>query len=213
MTSKFNLNANASLIAELMAQLGRIVYGDGFTEGLTPAQWTALRYFSRVNRFSCTISAFAQFHGTTRGTASQTVKTLVTQGYLQRSRCERDGRSTRLQLTDKGVALLSNDPFHTLIDAVRDLPADTRVSFAKTLEQLSGYVARERSRRPFGMCLACHYLQDEPYCKDNSGYYCGLMGESLQQTELASLCANFEPGPDCAMRNTLRRMATRSESV
>jgi len=87
-------------VAELVVQLGRIAHGYGYTEGLTPAQWSALRYLSRANRFSRTVSAFAEFHATTRGTASQTVKCLVARGYLSRTRSPRDGRSARLQVTD-----------------------------------------------------------------------------------------------------------------
>ena len=48
--------------AELIVHLGRIAQGDGFVAGLTPAQWTALRYFASANRFSRTPSAFAEFH-------------------------------------------------------------------------------------------------------------------------------------------------------
>ena len=48
--------------AELFILLGRIAQGDGFVAGLTPAQWTAERYFAAANRFSRTPSAFAEFH-------------------------------------------------------------------------------------------------------------------------------------------------------
>ena len=47
-------------LAELVAQLGRMGYRDVDTGGLTPAQWTALRFFSRVNRFSRNVSAFVR---------------------------------------------------------------------------------------------------------------------------------------------------------
>ncbi len=73
-------------VAELVVQLGCLARGDGFVGDLTLAQWTALRYFSRVNRFSRTVSTFAEFHGTTRGTASQTIKSLVQNDYLTRKR-------------------------------------------------------------------------------------------------------------------------------
>ena len=74
-------------LAELAAHLGRIAYGEGSegsVEGLTPAQRTALRYFSKANRFSRTVSAFAEFHATTRGTASQTVKSCDTMKWRSR---------------------------------------------------------------------------------------------------------------------------------
>jgi hypothetical protein len=49
---------NERTVAEMVIHLGRTVCRDG---GLTTAQWTALRYFSRANRFSRTISPFAGF--------------------------------------------------------------------------------------------------------------------------------------------------------
>ena len=63
-------------IAEQVLQLGRMASAEALAEGLTPVQWAGLRYFARANRFSRTPSAFAAFHGTTRGTASQTIKNL-----------------------------------------------------------------------------------------------------------------------------------------
>src|ERR1700737_2503624 len=96
------LKMHSRVIAELVLRLGRIASGEGLVEGLTPAQWTVLRYFARANRFSRTPSAFAAFHGTTRGTASQTIKNLEIQGYLTRMRwpsfftlSKRKGRCTR----------------------------------------------------------------------------------------------------------------------
>ena len=80
------VDVSSRTVAELVVQLGCLARGDGFVADLTLAQWTALRYFSRVNRFSRTVSAFAEFHGTTRGTASQTIKSLVQNDYLTRKR-------------------------------------------------------------------------------------------------------------------------------
>ena len=108
---------DSRVIAELVLRLGCIASGEGLVKGLTPAQWTVLRYFARANRFSRTPSAFATFHGTTRGTASQTIKNLETQGYLTRMRSEADGRSTRLDLTDKARAVLVNDRFDAVVRA------------------------------------------------------------------------------------------------
>jgi DNA-binding MarR family transcriptional regulator len=113
---------DSRIIADLVFHLGRIASGEGLAEGLTPAQWAVLRYFARANRFSRTPSAFAAFHGTTRGTASQMIKNLEIQGYLTRMRSDADGRSTRLDLTDKARDILSNDPFEALVRAANALP-------------------------------------------------------------------------------------------
>ena len=88
--------------AELLLLVGRLVQAEGYHGELSPAQWMALRFFARANKFSRNPSAFAEFQATTRGTASQAVKALEAGGYLVRQRSEADGRSVTLRLTDKG---------------------------------------------------------------------------------------------------------------
>jgi DNA-binding MarR family transcriptional regulator len=77
------------------------VQAEGFDGKLSHAQWVALRYFARANTFSRTPSAFAEFQATTRGTASQTIKTLEAGGHMVRQRSKEDGRSVSLRLTSK----------------------------------------------------------------------------------------------------------------
>lgn len=57
-------------IVELVNRLGRAVHCMQFARGLNPAQWEALRFVVRANRYSRTPSALAGFLGTTKGTAS-----------------------------------------------------------------------------------------------------------------------------------------------
>jgi DNA-binding MarR family transcriptional regulator len=77
-------SAPERVVAELVEQLGHCACSEAFQGGLNPAQWSALRYIERANRFSRTVSAFARYHGTTRGTASQTIRALVQKGFLRR---------------------------------------------------------------------------------------------------------------------------------
>ena len=192
-------------VAELLAHLGRMTSGDGFVEDLTPAQWTALRYFSRANRFSRTPSAFAEFHGTTRGTASQTIKSLIAQRYLIQTRSETDGRSTLLELTDKAWDTLSNDPFETLVEAVGALPPGARGLLANVLERMLGHVALERGKRPFGMCPSCEHLVGDGCCQEGKPpYECLFFDEPLKAAELEQLCINYEPSKASAMKRTFK---------
>lgn len=161
--------------------------------GLTSAQWAALRYFSRANRFSRTVSAFADFHSTTRGTASQTVKSLVRRGLLSRSRSDRDGRSIRFDLTDQGRSALRQDPFETLVGAVVKLPQPVRRQMGAALEQMLDDMARERGKRPFGMCTACAFLSHDgdPSGRPQFLYRCELVGDPLEVPEIRQVCVNF----------------------
>ena len=197
-------------IAELVLHLGRIASGEGLVERLTPVQWTALRYFARANRFSRTPSAFAAFHGTTRGTASQTIKNLETQGYLTRLRSEADGRSARLVLSDKARAILVNDLFEALVRAVDALPPGVRGHFTNALQRILGQVARERGKPHFGTCASCKHLEGDGYYREGQApHACGFASEPLLVEELDELCIYFAPGKPTAMKGSVTGAASR----
>ncbi len=177
-------------VAELALQLGRVAYGDYPADGLTPTQWTALRFFAEANRFSRTVSAFAEFHATTRGTASQTVKSLVTRGYLQRTRSPRDGRSVHFDLTPLARRTLASDPFHAIVRAAGSLSATQQSRMASGLTQLLKALALERGRGLTGRCALCGHLRGAA-----GGFRCELMGEPLAEAELGQLCMRFLPRP------------------
>jgi DNA-binding MarR family transcriptional regulator len=182
------------LVAELIARMGRIAHGGCYIAGLTPAQWDALRYFARANRFSSKPSAFAEFHGTTRGTASKTTRSLVAQGYLVRTCSEKDRRSVRLDLTDKGGAMLANDPFEALVRAAGALPLSTRSQVADALVHMFEHFCRECCKGPFGCCTSCQHLEGDGCCQDRKpSYVCGHIGEPLTEAELQQLCIHYTP--------------------
>jgi DNA-binding MarR family transcriptional regulator len=202
MIKKLEMNSRA--IAELVFHLGRIASGEGLVEGLTAAQWAALRYFAQANRFSRTPSAFAAFHGTTRGTASQTIKSLETQGYLTRMRSEDDRRSVRLVLTEKARRILANDPFESLVRAADSLPQSVQGHFANALQRMLGQVAQERGKPPFGTCTSCQHLESDGCSRDEpTPYACGFTSEPLLLEELDEVCINFVPGKPTTMKGSV----------
>ena len=180
-------------VAELVTQLGRYAYGDTPAVGLTPAQWTALRYFSRANRFSRTVSAFAEFHATTRGTASGTVKSLVQGGYLKRTPSSSDGRSARLDMTSKARAILPNDPFQRLMSASDTLSTTARRAVSRGLDRMLGELAQDLGKPRFGVCTDCRHLCGDGFClQGRPPYECGLLNEPLAEFDIGQLCVNFE---------------------
>lgn len=181
-------------MVELIEQLGRCAYGGTFTAGLNPAQWTALRYFGRANRFSRTVSAFALYHGTTRGTASQTVKALVGKGYLRRRPIETDHRTFRLELTAKARRFLAQDPSHDLVSAYGALSPEQRTTVVESLQTILARLVENRGRPLFGMCPSCAHLRGESGCLDGAApYECGLFGETITEEDSAEICVNYQP--------------------
>ena len=186
---------SARTVAELVVQLGCLTRGEGFVANITFAQWAALRYFSSVNRFSRTVSAFAEFHGTTRGTASQTIKSLVQNDYLTRKRSKSDGRSIDLTLTNKSKKLLAEDPFEVLVDAANALSNSASHTVEHSLERMLRRMTQQQGKRHFGRCPNCKYFQDAGrYANDKADYCCTLVDEPLKVAETQQLCVNFLPG-------------------
>ena len=197
-------------IAELILHLGRIASAEALVEGLTPVQWAGLRYFARANRFSRTPSAFAAFHGTTRGTASQTIKNLEAQGFLARIRSDTDRRSVHLVLTEKARAILENDLFETLVRAVETLPLGVRGQFANALQRVLGQVALERGLPTFGNCASCTHLEGDDCSRERQqSYACGFSSEPLRLEELDGICINFVQGKPLLERRSLTGTAPR----
>ena len=201
---------NSRSIAELVFHLGRIASGEGLVEGLTAAQWAVLRYFAQANRFSRTPSAFAAFHATTRGTASQTIKSLETQGYLTRIRSVDDRRSVQLVLTERARSILANDPFESLVRAADSLPPTVQGHFASALQRMLGQVAQERGKPPFGTCTSCQHLASDGCSQEEqTSYACGFTAEPLLLNELDGVCINFIPGKSITVKSPANGAALR----
>lgn len=187
------MTPQADLAAELLIHLARLAQSGG-DHRLTPAQWTALRFFARANRLSRTPSAFSAFHATTRGTASQTVKSLVALGLLERHRNEEDGRSIRFELTQAGHEVLAEDPLRNLAGRIATLPEATRTALTAALKSLSGTMALGQEVPMFGTCSDCAHC-DRPAGDGRGGTtaFCRCAEATLLATEMDALCIEFRP--------------------
>lgn len=188
---KSETSGSGCVVAGLLEQVGRAVHNDAFTGGLKPAQWAALRYFGQANRFSRTVSAFAEFQGTTRGTASQTLNALVNKGYLTRELAPRDRRSFQIEIAPQGWALLKNDPFGELANAVSALTPDQRSSLAEGLDIILSRMLARRGQPRFGMCACCDHLRLDADGEHPQGpHACDLLQEPLSEQETRQICVN-----------------------
>ena len=174
--------------ADLIVHLARLAHSGPGAAQLSAAQWTALRYFARANRFSRTPSAFSEFHATTRGTASQTVKSLVSMGFLERRSNEADGRSALIEVTDAGHAMLAQDPLADLRRALAEQPAEVRAALMKHLRAATETLAEQRSARTFGRCDECSHCAPR-----DTGAYCHCTQAMLRAEEMGALCIDFTP--------------------
>ena len=184
--------ADSRRIAELADRLGRIAHGLQFAEGLNPAQWEALRFLARANRYSCSPGALAEFLGVTKGTASQTLIALESKGYISRSRCDHDRRSVAICVTEKGRALLERDPLQCLQGATGVISDEDLAVLADGMERLVRNLQRKQGRPEFGACVRCEHFRPEN-CQGSEGVHCrcALTGDLLTPEEQHKICVDF----------------------
>jgi DNA-binding MarR family transcriptional regulator len=183
--------------AELLVQVGRLVQAEGYDGELSPAQWMALRFFARANLFSRNPSAFAEFQATTRGTATQTIKSLEAGGYLVRQPSKADKRSVSLRLTSRGKKTLARDPFEVLVRVVDSLDAKERTAMRRALRQVVSSLATNGAHREIGVCQDCTYFGGEIWrnltTTSPSATECALLRVPIQPEDAGLLCVHFQP--------------------
>lgn len=182
-------------IAELLVHVGRAARSEDARSELTAAQWTCLRFFARANGSTRTPSGFANFQATTRGTASQIIKTLERRGLIVRSRSERDRRSVCFDLTAQGSAMLAQDPLRDLIGVIDAVPTAERDGFLATLSRLTSALALRREVPAFGTCRDCSH-----FGTSGDTAYCACMAAELAAEETTKLCASYS-GPNLTRRS------------
>ena len=175
---------------ELVERLARLVGNDGRAHGLKPAQWEALRYLARANRFSRTPRALASYLGSTKGTVSQTVMSLERAGLVAKAGNPADGRSVTLALSPAGRALLADDEIERLRRAADALPEHTLAGLEAGLVALLAKRLAATGGRPFGICRSCrHFFQD----REGSGrHFCRLLNQPLDDADAGQICFEQE---------------------
>lgn len=185
---------NPEALATLVDRLSRIAHSLQFSQGLNPAQWEALRYLARANKYSTSPGVLAEYLGTTKGTVSQTLIALESKGLIHRIRCDADRRKVRLGLTEAGYSILLNDPLRRIENACRQLPLAERETMLPALTAIVEGLCKRAEGGGFGICGNCCHLNAAESCGSCDGSSrCGLTDEPLTADELTQICVNFEP--------------------
>lgn len=186
--------ATKSSIGELVDRLGRISHALQFAGGLNPAQWEALRFLGRANKYSSTPGVLAEYLGATKGTISQTLIALESKGFLRRSRSRSDRRSVDLSLTEAGRNLLRDDPIGLIEEIGGELPSPVREALTDGMDRLLDSLSASQGRRVFGVCSDCsHCHRANGESRNGATCYCGLADDPLFEEETHQICINFVP--------------------
>lgn len=181
------VSARAIEAAHLVDRLERLARG-GDGGGLNPAQWEALRYLARANRFSRSPAALADYLASTRGTVSQTLIALEGRGLVSRRPSKRDGRAIEVWLTADGERVLADDPILAL---AADLEQSAGAGLDQLVEALAATLRRAIERnhgRAFGACHTCRHFRRGVRGAGASPHQCALLDEPLSDGDSAAIC-------------------------
>lgn len=178
--------------AEILApleRLTRLLRSGEHEGGLNPAQWEALRFLSRANRFSNSPIALTRFLGSTKGTVSQTIKALERKGFISKGPRENEGRSINLSLTPKGSEALKNDPLAEFSKSLDDLSGKNRRRLAKGLGELLETDLKRREQPSFGTCPTCRHFREKGRETESGGpHSCMYFDVALSSADTQLIC-------------------------
>lgn len=159
--------------------------------GLQPVQLEALHYLSLCNQYSNTPAAVADYLGLTKGTVSQTLQVLESNGYVEKQPDTTDRRVVHLLLTEKGRELVAIAiPPRTLRGGIDSLPENARRQLGTTLRLLLDAMQRENQLRSFGICKTCRHNTD----LGGDRFRCELTGGTLNSNDVTRICREHQPG-------------------
>lgn len=173
-------------VKQMIKRLARIDASDVWGADLNPAQRAALEYLGRANRFSRKPSQVAEFLGSTRGTVSQTLKSLARKEFVTEVQSETDKRSISYDVTALGQSVLAAQD---IIDkSLERTSAEQLLTISDGLRNILNNALAVNGQRPFGVCKMCRHFRSE-----TKGGHCTLLDVSLLPAETAQICHEQEP--------------------
>jgi len=173
-------------IRALINRLARLDAAETWGGDLNPAQRTALEYLASANQYSRAPSHVADFLGTTRGTASQTLKALARKGYLSEAPRTGDKRSISYRVTEDGQKVLGGQS--VLQTALGQMTGDAQAVLVDGLGAVLRGATRLNNAKPFGICRTCRHFATRP-----EGGHCALLNVALAPQETEQLCHEQQP--------------------
>lgn len=147
-------------------------------EGNQTVHLEILHYLSICNEYSNTAQALSEYLGQTKGSISQSLKTMEKMGLVRRMASEDDKRVFKLYLTRKGhksLATMSKD----LVTFTNPDP-QLELMIKSLLENWQG----QNKKQGFGLCETCKYNLKESKNK----FKCGLTGLELKKKQTLKIC-------------------------
>lgn len=160
----------------------------GAEYGLLPVQLEVLHYLASCNRFSDTLMSVVEYLGQTKGTISQTVKTLEQKGFIEKFQDPEDKRTIHLKVTGSGYRLVNEKlPGEQFKLACQKLGAADQEVVERALKRLTTSLIETSEIKTFGICKTCKFNRREA-----SQFYCELLKIPLLKDDVTKICKEHQ---------------------
>ena len=168
-------------IRDLIDRLAKLHTAAGWDGDLNPTQRAVVGYLGRANRFSRSPSHVSDYLGTTRGTTTQSLKSLAQKGYVTEQRSSQDKRVISYTLTEAGQEVAeAASPLQT---ALSSLSSGDQTALHAALTTTLKQVLVENEGREFGLCGSCIHHKSR-----DGNPFCGLLDVALERSEADQIC-------------------------
>lgn len=191
--SIYNLeNQNSSLTSKIVVALEKIseayrvmLWEKSKTYNLSPIQIQILVFVNSHKPEYCTVSYLAEEFNITKATVSDSVKSLLSKGYIQKLDNEKDTRSYLITLTKKGKELIENLNNYSkqMINPINDLDSTKQLELWENLSSIIQNISNSNLINMKRMCLTCKY-----YSSEGDEQYCELLEQELKQVDIRIDC-------------------------
>lgn len=161
--------------------------------GLNPTQLDILQLLSRRPE-GMRLSWLAEQLAVTPASASDSASSLVSKGWLEKTRAADDGRAIALRLTPAGRELAARIPEASLFaeSALTQLPQGQQEALYTSLLGLIRQLQQAERFPELRACMACRYFQPDRHTDAAEPHHCALVDAPLSGALLRLDCPEFE---------------------
>jgi DNA-binding MarR family transcriptional regulator len=177
------------LLQEMIERITRLLQNDSRSLGsyldIQPIQLEALHYLTSCNKYSNTLQGVTEYFGLTKGTISQTIKTLEKKGLLQKKIDKQDKRVVHLTVSSPGKKLLQKTlPSPVIEKSFAALSNQKQAQLMENLQTLLREMQKANAMKTFGVCHTCKFNKK----LDGGSFLCELTKEKLTKEETTLIC-------------------------
>lgn len=195
--SVYNLeNQNSNLSSKIVVALERIseayramLWEKAKEYKLSPIQIQILVFVNTHKPKYCTVSYLAVEFNITKATISDSVKSLLSKGLIEKQADENDTRSYTISLSDTGNNLIKNLNNYSgeLVNPLSETSSENQENLWGSLSEIIRNLHNNNIISMQRMCFSCKYYTTVP-----EGHYCGLLEKELKSIDIRLDCPEHE---------------------